>query len=193
MIKKIMPILLAVILIFSLAMTSCGKNDDKGNNNGNENPNENPGENPGENPSPGESKIIELGDFTAINNDNQKGWGSNGTDDKETTLDIEDLKAAKFLVLELSKKPTGGLQVIWQGDGNSWDWAQNDGILSDTGSPSASKGATLSGDNELKIELSKALKDYSKLAASTKAKIFVAYYTGGVAGLGVTRAYLICE
>jgi len=193
MLKKIWLVLLAVVLVFGLAMSSCGKNDDKGNEN--PNGNENGNENPGENPSPGESKIVELGiEFTAVNNDNQKGWGSNGTDDKETTLDIEDLKAAKFLVLELSKKPTGGLQLIWQGDKNdNWSWTQNDGILSDTGSPSAAKGATLSGDNVLKIELSKALKDYSKLTACTKAKIFIAYYTGGVAGLGITRAYLIIE
>jgi uncharacterized protein YxeA len=182
MMKKIMPVLLAMVLVLGLVMLGCGKNDD-----GNENGNENPGDN-----NTSDTRTVELGDFTASNNDNQKGWGSNGTDDKETNLAIEDLKAAKYLVLELSKAPSGGLQVIWQGDGNAWDWAQNDEILSDTGSPNAAKGASLSG-NVLKIELSKALKDYSKLAASTKAKIFIAYYSPDAAGLGITRAYLIIE
>jgi hypothetical protein len=183
MIKKIWPVLLTVVLIFSIVTLGCGKNDDKGNNNGNE----------GGNEPPGETRQVELGAFTvSTDNAGQKGWATDGTDGISTTLKIEDLIAAKYLVLELSKAPSGGLQMIWQGDGNAWDWAQNDGVLGDAGSPNASKGASLSG-NVLKIELSKALKDYSKLAASTKAKLFIAYYTPDIAGLGITKAYLILE
>ena len=184
--KKIMLVLLAVVLVFGLVMLGCSKNDD-GNESGNEN---NGNENPGDNTD--ETNIFELGDFTVSLDSNKKGWATDGTDDKETTLKIEDLIAAKFLVLELSKTPTGSMDIIWQGDNNSnWNWTQTDGILNG-GSPSAAKGATLS-NNELKIELKKALDNYSKLSSCTKVKLFIAYYTPDIAGLGITKAYLILE
>jgi hypothetical protein len=132
-----------------------------------------------------------LGDYTATNNATQKGWCSNGTDGTLTDLDVADIIGAKFLVLKLKSKPIGGLQVIWQGDGNGWAWDQMDGVLSNDGVPDASKGAVLSGDNVLTIELSKALKNYNKLAGSTQAKIYLGYYSNTVADLGVFEADLV--
>jgi hypothetical protein len=183
MLKKIMPILLAVVLIFGLAMLGCGKNDDKGSdNNGNTD----------ENTTPDETREVVLGAFTISIDGNKRGWATNDTDGLTTDLTIEDLSAAKYLVLELSKAPTGSMDIIWQGDNNNdWNWTQTDGILNG-GSPSASKGATLS-NNVLKIELKKALGSYSSLASCEYAKLFIAYYTPDIAGLGITKAYLICE
>ncbi|MDR0293872.1 MAG: hypothetical protein LBH95_06955 [Oscillospiraceae bacterium] len=121
-----------------------------------------------------------LGAFTAENSDTQKGWASNGTDDKETNLSIETLTGAKTLVLELSAAPTGGMQIIWQGDGDSWTWNQTDGVLPDTGTEKTT----------LRIDLASTLKNYDKFKASTKAKIFIGYYSNNIADLGITRAYL---
>jgi hypothetical protein len=183
MMKKIWPVLLTVVLIFSLVTLGCGKNDDKENNNGG---------NPDDNNTTDETNTFELGEFTISVDGNKKGWATNGTDDLTTTLTIENLIAAKYLVLELSKDPTGSMDIIWQGDNNSnWNWTQTDNILN-AGSPSASKGASLS-NKTLKIELAKALGSYSKLTDCTRAKLFIAYYTPDIAGLGVTKAYLILE
>ncbi|MDR0325857.1 MAG: hypothetical protein LBI19_07185 [Oscillospiraceae bacterium] len=121
-----------------------------------------------------------LGDFTAINNESQKGWGSNGTDDKETNLPIETLTSAKTLVLEFSKPPTGGMQIIWQGDGDDWAWNQTNGVIPDGGTE----------ETTIRIDLAKTLINYDKFKASTHAKIFLGYYSTNVDDLGVTRATL---
>ena len=121
-----------------------------------------------------------LGDFTTINNDTQKGWGSNGTDNKETNLSIETLTSAKTLVLELSKAPTGGLQVIWQGNGDDWAWNQTNDVI-------PSDGTT---ETTIRIDLASTLKNYAKFKASTEAKILLGYYSENIADLGITRAYL---
>jgi uncharacterized protein YjdB len=143
------------------------------------------------------SKTINLGYFTIDNHDSQKGWCTDGTDGISTSLNIDDLIAAKFLVLELTAKPTGGLDMIWQGDvwqgGVDWTWNQQDGILSNTGEPDTQLGAAImqgAGKVILRIELSKALKNYNAFILNTKAKIFIAYYSPDIDALGITRAYL---
>jgi len=88
--------------------------------------------------------------------------------------------------------PTGGLQLIWQGTGNSWDWDQADDILDSNGNPNAAKGSILNG-NKLTIELSKALKNYDDFVESYMAKILLGYYSPDIAGLGVIKAYLLYE
>nr|AGS51647.1 glycoside hydrolase family 5 [uncultured bacterium contig00026] len=170
-----------ILLVFPLAFFGCGGNG---------------GDDDDDDITDGEPRIVELGDFTWINNDNpdkQKGWRSNGTDNTTTDLDIADLKAAKYLVLELSSAPTGGLQIVWQGNYNSnWDWNQTDGILA-SGVPDATKGAALSEDFVLTIELSLALTNYSQLASCTQAKFLLGYFSPDIAGLGITSAYLVIE
>jgi post-segregation antitoxin (ccd killing protein) len=141
-----------------------------------------------------ESKTLDLGYFTVENNPTQKGWCTDGVDGISTSLIIDDLSDAKFLVLELNTKPTGGFDMIWQGTGNDWSWDQQDGILSNEGEPNAQLGATIlevAGKVILKIELSKALKNYNLLASSAfNAKFYIAYYSPDIEGLGITRAYL---
>jgi hypothetical protein len=129
-----------------------------------------------------------LGDYTTINQDTQKGWCSNETDNIATDLEADAFIRAKFLVLKLKSKPIGGLQLIWQGDGNSWAWAQTDGILSDSGVPNAARGVTLSADNVLRIDLSKSLKDYGLVAGCTKIKFYLGYYSDDIDSLGVYQA-----
>jgi hypothetical protein len=129
-----------------------------------------------------------LGDFTVTNQPTQRGWLTDGTDGKEVPLQIETVIAAKFLVLQLGSKPIGGLQVIWQGDGNGWGWAQMDGVLANDGTPNADKGAVLSADNVLRIELSKAFVNYDLIKESTQFKMFLGYYSDNIADLGITKA-----
>jgi hypothetical protein len=176
--KKLL-IIAAVLAAMSLAFVACGGDDDP------------------EKPPVGPTgpKTIQLGDFNWINNDNQKGWRSNGTDTIETDLAIEDLVAAKYLVLELNAAPAGGFQVVWQGNGTpGWAWNQVD-VLAGDGTPIDGAGATVTpsaGGAILKVEFSVtfAEKDYEGFKASTQAKILIAYYTGGIDGLGITKAYL---
>jgi hypothetical protein len=129
-----------------------------------------------------------LGDFTVTNNPTQKGWCTEGTDGKDVPLQVEDVIAAKFLVLQLGSKPTGSLQVIWQGDGNGWGWTQNDGVLADDGTPNAAKGAVLSADNVLRIELSKAFVNYDQIKDCTQFKMYLGYYSDDISSLGITKA-----
>jgi hypothetical protein len=129
-----------------------------------------------------------LGPMNIRNQATQMGWGSEGTDNKEGQP-VENFTTAKFLVLQLSAKPTGGLQMIWQGDSDGWNWNQNDGVLADDGTPNAAKGATLSDDNVLTIDLSKALNKYSDMFVNnTKTKILLGYYSPNVEALGITKA-----
>lgn len=125
----------------------------------------------------------DLGDFTAINSDTQKGWCTNGVDNITTALTIEQLTSAKTLILELSKAPTGGLQIIWQGDGDSWTWNQTDGVIPDAGSD----------QTKIEIDLASTLKNYEAFKASTQVKVFLGYYSDNIDGLGVTKAYLVSD
>jgi len=138
----------------------------------------------------GTPKTVELGDFNVSNGGTQKGWHSSNMSDESilSTVDIADFIAAKYLVLELNAVPTGGMQIIWQGDSDDYGWNQED-ILSNLGAADASKGTSFEGTT-LKIELSKALKNYSVYITNTKVKILIAYYSPDIAGLGVTKAYL---
>jgi hypothetical protein len=128
-----------------------------------------------------------LGPMNIRNQDTQLGWGSNGTDGKQG-LDIEKFTTAKTLVLQLTGKPAGGLQVIWQGTADGWNWNQNDGVLSDTGVPNAAKGATLSASNVLTIDLTKALNKYAEYQTCEQVKILLGYYSPNIAALGITKA-----
>ena len=184
MMKKVWPVLLAVVLVFGLVL-GCGgsKKSPHG---------------PDENEEVFDRAVELEMPFTIVNNANQKGWKANGCDDDkppfETKLELDDFKAAKFLVLELGTKPTGGLQIIWQGDKNSgWAWTQNDEVLKNgDGSPDPAKGAKWRDEEKLilEIELKKAMKSYVNLKKCEKAKIYLGYYSPNVDELGITRAYL---
>jgi hypothetical protein len=141
-------------------------------------------------PPPPDAERVDLGDFTWDNGASQKGWKSNGTDSEETDLEINELVTAKYLVLELSAPPSGGLQIVWQGS-LSWSWNQEN-ILTDSGEAIPEKGTSIEG-NTLKIELSLALKDYDKFQGSEQAKVLIAYYSPDIDGLGIEEAYLLYE
>jgi hypothetical protein len=141
-------------------------------------------------PPPPDAERVDLGDFTWVNNDTQKGWRSNGTDSTETDLQINELVTAKYLVLELSAPPAGGFQIVWQGTGD-WGWNSNS-ILTDSGEAIPDKGTSIEG-NTLKIELSLALVKYEQFQGSTQAKILLAYYSPDIDGLGIEEAYLLYE
>jgi hypothetical protein len=141
------------------------------------------------------TKKVDLGEFTWNNNDDQKGWKSNGMDTEVTDLAIEDLVNAEYLILELNAKPAGGFQIVWQGNGTpGWAWNQ-EAVLDGSGRPLEGMGAFVEETDSgaiLGIKFSDAFaeKDYPGFKASTQAKILIAYYTGGIAGLGIQKAYL---
>ncbi|MDR1689020.1 MAG: hypothetical protein LBS21_10475 [Clostridiales bacterium] len=129
------------------------------------------------------ANMVELGRMTATNNANQMGWATDGTDGNSTSLMMEDLAANKFLVLELGAAPAGGMQFIWQGDGNAWAWDQTDGVIPDEGTS----------ETLIVIDLSKTAKGYAKMIASTQVKFFLGYWSNTVADLKITNAYLTDE
>ena len=71
--------------------------------------------------------VIPLGAFTWVNNANQQGWRSNGTDDVVTALEWEVIQGATYLVIKSTNLPSqwgiGGLQICFQGDGTGGAWA----------------------------------------------------------------------
>jgi len=154
--------------------------------------------------------VVNLGDFSLSNSDKQKGWLTNGVDDITSTLTADQLKNAQMLILDLSKAPVGGMQLIWQGNGNSWGWGQTV-ILGDTGEIEDEEMAMLLNkdspelaeigltdlkdvDTILAINLAAALTDYEDKFvsdANTQIKIIIGYYAPDIAGLGLLRAYLL--
>jgi uncharacterized repeat protein (TIGR02543 family) len=104
---------------------------------------------------------------------------------------METLINAQYLKLVLEKKPTGGMQIIWQGDGNSWGWDSTD-IITGAFVIAPDKGAAWDDETKtLTIDLTLALKNYEKLIDCTKAKFFIAYYSSNVDDLGILTADLI--
>lgn len=134
-----------------------------------------------------------LGPVTAVNSETQQGWCTNGTDDIETDLAVETLINAQYLKLVLGSKPSGSIQIIWQGDGNGWDWAST-AIAGNDGTLDADKGAEWEDATKtLTIELSKAFKGYENLKDSYKAKFYIAYYSNNFDDLGIVSADLIAS
>jgi LPXTG-motif cell wall-anchored protein len=130
---------------------------------------------------PAYAAIVELPAVPTVkNNDTQAGWASNGTDNMTTDLTIEQLTSAKYLILELGAAPIGGMQFIWQGDGDGWAWNQTDGVIPNEGTS----------ETTIVIDLAATAKNYSAFQSSTQAKVFLGYYSNTVADLQITRAYL---
>jgi len=114
-----------------------------------------------------------------VNGDTQQGWATDGVDDVASSLTADDFHAAKYLVLELGAAPTGGLQFIWQGDGDGWAWTQTDGVVGNDGTDQTT----------IVIELATTAKNYDKFLASEQIKIFLGYYSPDIAGLKIEKAY----
>lgn len=113
-----------------------------------------------------------------VNGDPQKGWRSNGTDDAETSLTIEQLQSAKYLVLEVSKEPEGGeIKFTVQCDP---DWSWDETTL---------KPADVYKDGKITIELSK-MTGWKNIAKATKGKFLIGYWDPNWDGLSITKAYL---
>ncbi|MDR1693060.1 MAG: S-layer homology domain-containing protein [Oscillospiraceae bacterium] len=145
---------------------------------------------------------FDLGGFKARNNDNQVGWGvdgTNGVSANDLTVDI--FRSMRYLVLELTKAPDRGMQLIFQSDADNWGWNQTEGVLGDDGEPS--EVATLEG-TKLTIDLTKCVA-YDTIKFGTQIKFFLGYGWPsaegeepvlpniGVAGLGILVAYLMPE
>ena len=96
------------------------------------------------------------------------------------------------LVLELSKTPTGVLQLIWQGPDNNLWWNESD-ILGGSGNVlNASHATWNSGTNTLTINLAQALNNYSNFTAQPSLNLIIAYYGGSsVNNLGIISANIV--
>ena len=188
-------IALAMVIGFSLIACSTGGDDDddkdKDGDKVTEGAEDKDKDGDGDKDKEKEPKKVDLGDFEDTNEDGTQGrWYSNGQDNKVTTLTIEDLIAAKYLVIEFTTVPSGTLQLIWQGDGKEpSDWNQED-ITTNMGKELPAKGTSFDG-NKLTIELSKALKGYDDFVKSTQAKIILGYYSTTLDDLGIKEAYLL--
>jgi hypothetical protein len=127
-------------------------------------------------------------DFTASNSDSQKGW----------QIAKGQQAGAEKLVLNLSAKPTGGMQLIWQPISSGWN--QADGVLADNGSAVSGVSTWDAAKLTLTIDLTKlSTLDNSEhkfkyddfIAFNTEdTKLFIGYYSSTVADLGIRRAYL---
>jgi uncharacterized repeat protein (TIGR02543 family) len=155
---------------------------------------------------------VDLGEFTVWGDGGKgashSGWASNGYDSIETDLDIEVLLSAEYLVLELTGKPVGGVQIAWQGIGpgvEKSDWFQLD-VLQNNGNPNPERGTSWDAENNLLIiQLSLALNgtrsgtydptSYGKFMSCTSgAKILIGYWSGspsGLPSLGIQSAWLL--
>jgi len=148
------------------------------------------GTTPGPGPQPGEG-VFELGDFTIENNDNQKGWATNGVDDVETDLEWETIVGAKYLVLITKGSSNlngfGGLQIAFQGDGNNWAW-KDPSVWGDW----ISFAHTADDVVVIVVDLATALgDDWATFLTGTKGKFFVCSYP--LSGLGLQQAMLVTE
>ena len=122
----------------------------------------------------------DLGAMNLSNGDTQQGWLTDGVDGNSSPLTAADFTSAKYLVLEFAQAPTGGMQVIWQGDGDAWAWDQTDGVIPNDGMTGT----------QLVVDLSSTLKNYDLFKASTQLKLLLGYYSNNIADLGITKAYL---
>jgi len=158
----------------------------------------------GEGEEPTEPKKVILPDFSYNKGDgdsdgaeSQVIWRTNGTDDEENDLTVEDIVTAKYLVIVLGNAPAGGMQLIWQSDVDSWGWNQTASLLTNSGGENSEVGTSLSTDKKtLTIELSKAITKYSTfITAQSKLKIILAYYTSAtkIRSLDIQEAYLLYE
>jgi hypothetical protein len=108
------------------------------------------------------------------------GWGSNGTDDIETPITIEQMKEGRYLVIETGSAVTGSLSFVWQGDGNDWGWSQVDDIL----------GEPVTGTTYV-VDLSAVAPGYAtEWQSSTVLKFFLGYWNPSFAALDIKRIYL---
>ena len=124
--------------------------------------------------------VVELPPESNLkNNDSQKGWLTDGVDGKESDFTADDFHNAKYLVLEYDNAVPD--QFIWQGDGNSWGWAQTDGVTDVDG------GAV---EGRIVIDIAATALNYDGWLASSQMKIFLAYYNPDWDAMGITRAYL---
>ena len=129
---------------------------------------------------PVELAIVKLGEMNNVNSDTQMGWLTDGVDNKESPYTAGMFANAVSLILEFAEPPTGGMQVIWQGDGDGWSWNQTDGVIPDGGMD----GTTLT------IDLPSTLENYDAFTQSTQIKFFLGYYDDNIADLGIVSAYL---
>jgi hypothetical protein len=121
----------------------------------------------------GTYREVEIKEFNAWGGNAlfQSGWGTDGAkwdsgkkEVKSIGLSIEDLQAAKYLVVEVNDGfPKNNFETIWDGwdaDGNkTGDWAQFSQVTSAAGDLNPGMG-TRDG-NILKLEMAKIIKDYS--------------------------------
>jgi hypothetical protein len=105
---------------------------------------------------------------------------------------------AEKLVLNLSVKPAGGMQLIWQPITGGWN--QADGVLTDDGNEVSgvstwdAQKLTLTIDltqlATLDTETNKFKYDDFIAFNTSDTKLFIGYYSDGVDDLGIRRAYL---
>jgi uncharacterized repeat protein (TIGR02543 family) len=158
---------------------------------------------------PEDFDAVYLGNFnmsgTGDNTEKQKGWVSNGYDGIASEHEVWEFLEAEYLWIWVKNKPAGGMQLVWQGDGENVDkggWFSAD-ILANDGSVATafSDCVELEADQDgwvIKITLADALGTTSGAISTSYTdatagfKLILAYYTGtGLSALGTMKAYLL--
>ena len=130
--------------------------------------------------------VIDLGAFTWDNNNTQRGWRADTTDNVATDLALEDLNNAKYIVLHTkggdSDTAFSEIKVVIQSNVDSWGW-------NTTNIGGADFDRTE--DSFIVIDIS-TLKHGADLAECSKGKFIIEYATGGniVLGLGLEAGYI---
>jgi uncharacterized repeat protein (TIGR02543 family) len=150
---------------------------------------------------PGGFDAVELGAFNWSNvEDNatkQRGWGPNGLEGVESDVEIEDFIDAQYLWIWTKNNPTGGFNIIWQGDiGTGFGgWVQSD-ALNGSGAADGTKVTKTQeqGGTVIKIDLAATLgQKESKAYTDAKAGIrfILGYFSPDLTSLGDMKAYLL--
>jgi len=124
-----------------------------------------------------------LGGMTWSNeNDNQRGWQTNGTDGVyNPEFIVQNLIFAKQLVIECGAVPAGEIHIVWQSDGDGWNWNQTEFPIEE-----------VLNENTITIDMSRLINHSS--IGGTKANLIIGYWgaDGGktISDLKITKAYL---
>ncbi|MDR2589494.1 MAG: hypothetical protein LBC71_00660 [Oscillospiraceae bacterium] len=132
---------------------------------------------------------VPLGAFSWVNNDNQKGWVSDGYDGDPTSTVWAVVAASTGIQIRVDRAPEGGsIFIIAQASFNPSQWNQQEFATADVFTADAE------GDGGV-IRISwSALPFWSDLAGSDGGKIGIGYWgdgTGDISNLGFVSAILV--
>ena len=105
--------------------------------------------------------------------ESQRGWFTDGLDEKRSPFTARDFTSSRFLVLKFDRKPYIELEFVWIGDSNDWEWT----ITSITPH-----------DDTVILDMTR-VTGYDKLKQSSHIKLFICTYYDSWNDLTLIDAY----